>query len=181
MPVSQSRTVAIGAPSASPLGRPYRWRSKRQDEALDYSVDVSRVMSETFDVMTMVMASITPSGNGALRVDDLTANGNIITARLSGGAAGQAYIVRLQAQTKGTGRVTGAEIVLQVLDPTGNPGAGPGSSPQWNQVTDSSDAPVLDSFGNIVTFAFGTWLERVLIDNDARTITDSTGLPISAN
>jgi hypothetical protein len=78
-----------------------RWSAAQPDDDLDYSLDLSALLTDAGDTLSSVSLSTSPWGAGELVASNLTAAGSIITAWLSGGVPGRDYTVKVEAQTVG--------------------------------------------------------------------------------
>lgn len=164
MTVSALRTVVVGAPAniygVSPVQPSLRWPMAEPDEALDYSLDVSALLSDVGDTIASASLAVSPSGAGELAASDLTVAGGIITGWLSGGVAGRRYTARIEAVT---GTRTFEWLVGLRIDPAlatyplaAAPSSGFGTVLTWNAspqtgLQDSAGNVLHDSAGNVLS------------------------------
>jgi hypothetical protein len=124
MTVSAIRTIVVGG-AAAPAWSQYnvpaypqvlRWPVAEPDEVLDYSLDVSSLLSDVGDTIASATLAVSPSGAGELVASALSVLGGVITGWLGGGVAGRRYVVRIQAVTNGARSFS--RLVGLPIDPT---------------------------------------------------------------
>lgn len=104
MTISSHRTITIGRSSHSgygtmPAGPSWRWPTAEPSSNLDYSIDITALLTDVADSIFTVSAAASPSGTGELALTDLSVNGNTITLEMHGGVAGRNYLVALTVTT----------------------------------------------------------------------------------
>jgi hypothetical protein len=185
MAISKLRTLSLVVdrqyaralpPNAHPL---LRWPAMQPGEALDYTLDVTAILADTFDRLGSASVRVMPSDSAGLHVDDVTGSGASVTLRLSHGAPGQAYSVAINLRTEATGRTHTFIVGITMLDRTQTAQQMPIQA--FNLVTDQLGTAVTDQAGNPIGFNTRVWSAATIADNDGRTISDHRGMPISAN
>lgn len=105
MTVSALRTITVGAPASiygvCPVQPSLGWPMAQPDEVLDYSLDVSALLSDVDDTITSASLAVSPSGAGELTASALAVQGGVITVWLADGVAGRRYLIRVEAITAG--------------------------------------------------------------------------------
>ena len=92
--MSLARTIAVDARGTNYL----QWPIARVNEVLDYYFDVSAILA--YDLISNVFVSVSPSGAGELRIDELSADGSVIRLGLDSGVAGRTYRIRINCVTE---------------------------------------------------------------------------------
>jgi hypothetical protein len=100
--ISALRTLAL--PSAPALSVVLRWLAAGPSADLDHSLDITRDLADADDVIVGVVVDMAPSGAGEAVLQSVSVSGAVITAWVSGGVPGRAYVVRMLVTTAG-GRV----------------------------------------------------------------------------
>jgi hypothetical protein len=142
MTVSAARTIVIASPASTYgvlLRMPsLRWPMAGPDEVLDYSLDVSALLSDTGgDTIASAVLSVAPSGTGELVAAALSITDGVITGWLGPGVPGRNYTVRIEVVSNG-GRTFQRDIGL-LVDPElavyplpGAPSSDFGTPLTWN-------------------------------------------------
>jgi hypothetical protein len=86
MTISSLRTITIQQPPYRTL---FEWPLTQPGDDLDYSLDMTVPLNDAADSIASASLAISPSGDGEMQALDLTVNGSVITAQLSGGVAGR--------------------------------------------------------------------------------------------
>lgn len=148
MAVSALRTLVVGVPANYGVVQPsLRWPMAGPDEVLDYSLDVSALLSDGADTIASATLAVAPSGSGELTAAALSVIGGVITGWLGPGVAGRNYLVRVVALTLG-GRAIERFVGLRVNPELATyplpaaPNSGFGTPLAWNSGAIVTGAPL---------------------------------------
>jgi len=145
---SAARLVSIDAPSPSARAgtKPtvLVWPAKDAADVLDYQFDISPALAgDDGDGITGLDVSIAPVDTGGLTLASASADGPRAVLWLSGGCAGQMYIVTLRITTE-SGRALARDINLPILK-LATPLA-----PEYALLA-APGQPITDQSGNVIT------------------------------
>lgn len=118
---SSARTVVLDSFVPVPRGSttastpPLNWAAKDPVDVLDYRFDITAALTgNDGDHIATLDVTIEPDNAGDLRLNGVTADGNIAVLWLSGGQAGTVYSVNMTIGTL-NGRTINRSVLLPVL------------------------------------------------------------------